>query len=222
MQSPCTSICSLLDASLTTDAPQANFLPNFLAASASLTPNNSRPSTDVTHLRLFRVARSTTICFFTAFLPLFFLSTSTGASDAGAAAASAPELRPGGCATEREQHSSRRSTAAAHRGVSGYIKRLELLLHCRSGLRVSHFSVVLTELWRETAEHAVLNYNWFQRRHTSGNIFDLGACARRRRSPRRASRARARCGPFAGTLRFLDTRCYLSSTRPFAIYRLVS
>ena len=53
-----TSICSLLLASLVTEAPQANFLPNFLDASASLIPNKSRPVTVVTHLRLLRVARS--------------------------------------------------------------------------------------------------------------------------------------------------------------------
>jgi hypothetical protein len=41
-----------------TDAPHANFLPNFLDASASFTPNNSNPMTVVTHLRLLRVARS--------------------------------------------------------------------------------------------------------------------------------------------------------------------
>lgn len=41
-----------------TEAPQANFLPNFLDASASLTPKRSNPMTDVIHLRLLRVARS--------------------------------------------------------------------------------------------------------------------------------------------------------------------
>jgi hypothetical protein len=54
----CTSICSLLDASLVTEAPHANFLPNFFDASASFTPNRSSPMTVVMHLRLFRVARS--------------------------------------------------------------------------------------------------------------------------------------------------------------------
>ena len=54
----CTSISSLPEASFTTEDPQANFLPNFLAASASLMPNRSKPFTVVTHLRLFLTARS--------------------------------------------------------------------------------------------------------------------------------------------------------------------
>jgi hypothetical protein len=58
----CTSICSLFAASLVTDAPHANFLPNFLEASASLMPNRSSPMTVVMHLRLLRVARSMRIC----------------------------------------------------------------------------------------------------------------------------------------------------------------
>ena len=62
MQRTWTSICSLLLASLVTEAPQANFLPNFLDASASLIPNKSRPVTVVTHLRLLRVARSINTC----------------------------------------------------------------------------------------------------------------------------------------------------------------
>lgn len=114
MQSPCTSICSLLDASLTTEAPHANFLPNFFAASASFTPNNSSPCTDVMHLRLFLVARSTTTwrrqgecepppasplrraCgFFAAFFPLGFATTALAGSPACSAPPAASEAVPG-------------------------------------------------------------------------------------------------------------------------------
>lgn len=44
------------------DAPLANFLPNSLDASLSLTPKRSRPEMVVTHFFLLRVLRSSTTC----------------------------------------------------------------------------------------------------------------------------------------------------------------
>jgi hypothetical protein len=58
----CTSICSLSSAFFTTDAPLANFLPNSLLASLSLTPNKSKPLIVVTVFFLLRVLRSKTTC----------------------------------------------------------------------------------------------------------------------------------------------------------------
>ena len=67
MTSPWISICSFSLGFLVTDAPHANFLPNTLAASPSLTPNASSPVMVVTCFRLLRVYVSITISAAAAF-----------------------------------------------------------------------------------------------------------------------------------------------------------